>query len=361
MLKIAHAADFHLDSPFSGLGREQAAQRRTEQKALLAELRERADGADLVLLAGDLLDSGVCHAESAEALEDFLNSFTVPVFLAPGNHDYYAPESPYARMTLNENVHLFRSPVPEGIPVPELGVTVWGAAFTAPAMRPLLRGFRAPSDGSMHIMVLHGEVSQSPCDYNPISEESLRESGLRYLALGHRHAFEGLHESGRTAWTYPGCIAGRGFDETGEKGFLMTEIPEEGPVTTTFIPLSGRRYYVLEADLRGFDSSESAVRSVIPPQAARDCCRVTLRGEWPEKPKTQLIAAALRDVCAQLEIRDETRIQKSVWDSAGEDTLRGCFLRILQRKLAGATPEEQQRITEAARFGLAALDYREDL
>ena len=35
MLNIIHGADFHLDSPFSGLSPERAAQRRGEQRDLL--------------------------------------------------------------------------------------------------------------------------------------------------------------------------------------------------------------------------------------------------------------------------------------------------------------------------------------
>ena len=38
MLKVLHGADFHLDSPFSGLTPEQAAARRQEQRELLDRL-----------------------------------------------------------------------------------------------------------------------------------------------------------------------------------------------------------------------------------------------------------------------------------------------------------------------------------
>ena len=110
MLKILHAADFHLDSPFAALSEEQAVLRRKEQRQLLRSLAEAAAGADLVLLPGDLLDSGVCHLETVEALEEFLNSLPGRVFVAPGNHDYYAPESPWDRMELRDNVHIFTSP-----------------------------------------------------------------------------------------------------------------------------------------------------------------------------------------------------------------------------------------------------------
>ena len=43
-----------------------------------------------------------------------------------------------------------------------------------------------------------------------------------------------------------------------------------------------------------------------------------------------------------------------------EDSLRGLFLRNLKQQLAQAqTEEDRQRVTMAARFGLAALDHRD--
>ena len=129
MLKFLHAADFHLDSPFAGLSADQAAQRRREQRRQLRDLSELARDADLVLLAGDLLDSIRAYAETREALEEFFRSIPVPVFVAPGNHDSYIAQSPYRRMELPENVHVFTRREPERVPLPELGCAVWGAAF----------------------------------------------------------------------------------------------------------------------------------------------------------------------------------------------------------------------------------------
>ena len=59
MIRILHAADLHLDSPFEGLPEEKAALRRAEQRELLRELAQlRAEsGAQLVLLPGDIFDS----------------------------------------------------------------------------------------------------------------------------------------------------------------------------------------------------------------------------------------------------------------------------------------------------------------
>ncbi len=358
MLRILHAADFHLDSPFAALSEEQAALRRREQRQLLTDLAGAAADADLVLLPGDLLDSGVCHAETVEALEEFLRSLPCPVFIAPGNHDYYAPESPWNRMDCGANIHIFTDPHPTSVALPELGCTVWGAAFTGPRSAGKLRAFRAPAEG-LQLMLLHGDVGGG-VGYGPVSEEEIAASGLRYLALGHIHACSGLRRSGSTYWAYPGCLMGRGFDETGEKGFLRVEL-SESECRAEFVPLPGRRYEILAVDVTGAESLMSAVEAALPPDAAKHVLRVLLRGQWPEKPKTEALAAALADRCFRLELRDETRLLTDVWLDAGEDTLRGCFLRVLKKKYDAAPEDRKAAITLAARFGLAALDYREDL
>ena len=58
-LKILHAADLHLDSPFEALPAGKAALRRSEQRELLGRLAElsRSEKVGLVLLSGDLLGS----------------------------------------------------------------------------------------------------------------------------------------------------------------------------------------------------------------------------------------------------------------------------------------------------------------
>ena len=68
---------------------------------------------------------------------------------------------------------------------------------------------------------------------------------------------------------------------------------------------------------------------------------------------------ALADRFYALEIRDCTRMAEDVWRRAEEDSLRGLFLRELREKLTGADEAQQRRITQATRFGLAALDHRD--
>ena len=187
-VRILHAADLHLDSPFEALTLAQAAQRRREQRSLLRALPElaQAHGAQIILLAGDLLDSASPYPETAKALAETFAGCGAEVFLAPGNHDYYSAGAPYARLTFPENVHIFRSPRIEAVTLPELGVRVWGAAFTDSRCPGLLRGFSVPKQaGLLDVLCLHGEVGNPASAYDPVSAAELAASGLDYAAFGH--------------------------------------------------------------------------------------------------------------------------------------------------------------------------------
>ena len=58
----------------------------------------------------------------------------------------------------------------------------------------------------------------------------------------------------------------------------------------------------------------------------------------------------------RLELRDDTRLRRDLWDRCGDDTLRGLFLGQLRREYDGADPRRQKEIEQAVRFGLAAMD-----
>ena len=362
MVRIIHAADFHLDSAFSGLPPEKARQRRRESREILDRLtalaRERQ--ADLVLLAGDLFDGERVYPETVERLREALAALACPVFIAPGNHDPFTPRSPYARQTWPENVHIFRGGALEAVELPELGCVVHGAAFTAPERTDqVLAGFTAPADGLVHILCLHGEVNAPASQYGPITREQIAASGLTYLALGHVHQCSGLQRQGDSFWAYPGCPEGRGFDELGDKGVLAGTV-ERGRVSLDFVPLCRRRYHILTADVTGRNPRQ-ALEEAMPATASDDVCRIIFTGETGEAGIDLAgLTGDYRDRFYALELRDQTRVSRDIWDRAGEDSLRGLFLRELRARYDAAEDEaEREKIAAAVRFGLAALEGRD--
>ena len=197
--------------------------------------------------------------------------------------------------------------------------------------------------------------------YGPIGPEEIAASGLTYLALGHIHARSGLRRAGETFWAYPGCPEGRGFDELGDKGCLWITVRDDGGVEEEFVPLARRRYRILEADVSG-PNPAAALAAALPGDGAEDIVRIRLVGESGVEG---LDLAPLEAVAAarfyRAELRDETAVPRDLWDRAGEDTLTGLFLRRMQERLAAAAGDGARADLErAVRFGLAALEHREE-
>lgn len=362
MVKILHAADFHLDSPFLGLGPEQARQRRREARDSVLRLANFAnvEHVDLVLLAGDLFDSAEIYKETAEVLAVALDQIQARVFIAPGNHDYWDPQGPYGTVRWPENVHIFKKKQIEAVELPEKNCVVYGAAFTEPeCSENLLGGFRAPKDGRLHLMVLHGDVD-GPRRYNPIPRGGIAESGLDYLALGHVHTFSKIQKLWSTYWAYPGCPEGRGFDECGPHGVILGTV-DKGNCDLHFVSFARRKYEVLPVDVTA-RAPLTALEEALPKEStASDIYRIVFTGETDERGvDLRAVRQAMEEQFYHLELRDETRLGEDLWKRAEEDSLRGLFLKnLLCRRDEAQTPQERERIDRAARFGLAALDRRD--
>lgn len=357
MLTILHAADLHLDSPFSGLAPELAARRRSEQRLLLDDLARlaRESGADLVLLSGDLLDRRHIYPATLQALHRCLEEMACPVFIAPGNHDPYTPDSVYATRCWPENVHIFKGAV-EKVALPRLSCAVYGAGFTGSHQtRSPLEGFCVEDHELLNLGCFHADLSEGG-HYGPITPGQMAASGLDYLALGHIHSHSGLNNTGGTIWAYPGCPQGRGFDETGEKGVLLLRA-EPGRVEGRFIPLCRHRYESLTVDLTGREAI-TALEELLPPPNTDTACRVTLTGEWAD-PDLPALHARFAPSFAQLTLRDETTLPRSLWARRGEDTLTGAVLELLWQQCQ-AQPENET-LQLAARYALAALEGGEDI
>ena len=359
-MKLLHAADLHLDSAFAGLPEEKAALCRQESRDILRRMVDWANDheADVMLLAGDLFDSDRLYSQTARTLALTLRRFRGRIFLAPGNHDFYAPGSGYSAVEWPENVHIFTSRTPQTVLLPEWNASVTGTAFTtAEEWEPFAGAAFAGSEAAVRLGVVHGEVTRGESKYRAISPAEIGKTDMTYLALGHVHRYGGVQRAGTTAYAYPGCLPGRGFDETGDKGFLFGEVTEKG-ADLDFIPFARRRYLSVTADITDRDPAE-AVRRALGPGCEGDVCRVLLTGARREDFSLGALEEELTGLCAELTFSDETYPEEDIWARCGEDSLRGLFLQELRGRYDEASEEEKKEILLAVRFGLAALDNRD--
>lgn len=354
-MKVLHAADLHLDSAFQRLDYQQAMTRRKELRELPRRIVETAvaEQVDLILLPGDLFDGERVYPETIAALSEAFGSTEIPVVIAPGNHDYVRPGSPYLTAAWPENIHIFTDEQPDCLEFPGLNCVVHGYAFTTPHREDEpLRGFAAPHDGKLHLLCVHGEVGLTG-RYAPISEADLSRSGAAYAALGHIHAGSGLQWAGDTPWAYPGCPEGRGFDELGEKGVLVVTIGDGG-VSARFRALCRRQYRTEFVELDQFDSALGTLPT-------RDLVRIILTGESQRTPDLAALTAKAAQHCFYAEVVDETTLPQNIWAKMDGDNLTGLFLREMRGILDTAPAEERANILLAVRFGLAALEGGEDV
>lgn len=333
MMKILHSADWHLDAPLRSCSPEQADRIRLEMLRIPQRIGElcRAKGCQMILLSGDLFD-GPCSRESLDAVRRALEEAAVPVFIAPGNHDYIWEKSPYLEEVWPENVHIFKHNLMESVVLKELDCRVYGGAFTGAESSGLLEGFQAEGSERWALAVLHGDPSSTQSPYCPVTALQVQESGLDYLALGHIHE-GGSFRAGATLAAWPGCAMGHGFDETGVKGALVVTLGEQ--TEAEFVPLPGIRFYDLKV------RPGEQIASKLPAMGSEDFFRVTLVGQRSPPDLEQLRAGFSH--FPNLILRDRTKPAVDVWANAGEDSLQGTFFRILRD--AGEGQDEQTRRT----------------
>ncbi len=351
MIKILHSADWHLDSPLGLKDPRQAQRLKDELSKIPRKIAAlvKSQGCDLVLLSGDLLD-GKASAATVASLKQALSDMAVPVFIAPGNHDFAGGSSIWATEVFPDNVHIFKQPSIESVALPALNCRIYGAGFTSMDCPGLLQDFKAVQQERYAIGILHGDPTQVSSPYCPITTRQVEDSGLDYLALGHIHKGDSFRR-GKTLCAWPGCPMGRGYDEEGEKGVLLVTLDEDA--TARFIPLDTPRFYDLEA-VAGMDPKE-ALASLLPPVGNADFYRITFTGSCQPFDLDALYDPAFPNLL----LRDRTTAPVDIWSSADLDTFEGMYFHRLKALMEGADEDTQRRIRLAARISREILDGQE--
>ena len=346
MVRIVHTGDMHLDSPFAGLPRGVAQLRKEEQRETFLRVVEAAGAykADILLIAGDMFDSRYVSADTVAFLKEaFARIPETAVFIAPGNHDFLAADSPYLTENFGENVHIFGDSL-SSVAVGD--AVVYGYGFSTRFLKEgILPATRLHEGEKAGILLLHGDVG-TESDYNPIFPSLLEESGLTYAALGHIHSFSGFCRAGETTYAYCGIPEPRHFDEGEKGGFIRGEISAK-EAKLEFVPLSRRQNVTYHVDITGLESIEAVrqkIRGLLSPE---NLYKIVLCGTISATMyiDTALLAKELSSSCLYIKVQDKTAVRTE----EAEDSL-------LERLFAGKLKERTDAIgTKALRLGLEAL------
>jgi DNA repair exonuclease SbcCD nuclease subunit len=243
MVRFIHTADWQLGLKLRYLDAEKAAQLRLLRFQAVRAIANvaRAERADFVLVAGDVLDDNGLGRDSLQQTTDALQAFLgIPVLLLPGNHDAATADSALMRLELPREVQVLIKREPLTI----------GDATIYPC--PLMRRHEMDDPTSwlperqagegIRIAMAHGGVidfAQSADIETPNLIDATRvvAKGFDYLALGDWH---GTFRFGPRVW-YPGAPEATRFKELDPGAVLLVEIDAPGaepkvkriPVTTT--------------------------------------------------------------------------------------------------------------------------------
>lgn len=371
MIKLFHCADIHLDAPFSGTSPSEAHSRRSSLLKRFTDMMDYASDCrvDMVLIPGDLFDSDFVRPDTSKLISDAFEKLKCPVIIAPGNHDPYTPDSIYKTVRFPKNVHIFDSEEITRLDFDDIGISVFGYAFTSKvhAERPLANvsalGF---SDKNINILCAHTDIYSGISPYAPISPEELSASGFAYAALGHVHNQPKLVLYGKTYTAYSGFAEGRGFDECGEGGAWLVTITnaKDTKVTAERVCRGDSRYRVVNIDITGADCDPTST-SMISKQLSDSfgqalhpelSLRIVLSGDiaMDYSPSIQTVSELLHLPCS-VEIKDNTSPLYNSEYLEKDMTVKGEFYRMLAPVIAAGSPEEKRRAALALRYGFAAM------
>ena len=364
--RIVHFADLHLDASFAWAGAASAVarQRRQSLRDVLVRIAAivREVEADALFCGGDLYEHDRVTRDTAEFLRATFRSLDpVPVYVAPGNHDWYGPESVYARNDWSPNVHIFRGPRLAPVPL-RPGLTLWGGAHLAPANTDdFLEGFRVEGPGA-HIALFHGAERSWFAEQGPGKEPHAAFDAGAIEATGLSHAFLGHYHRPRDAerHTYPGNPDPLAFGEDGLRGVVIARVAEDGSLTRERRVVAQTEVHDLVLDVGGCGSSQE-IRDRLRVLAGERSGIVRLTVEGELEPEVDLREDDLRHVLAGTFDAVQVRLGnlRSGYDLGairGEHTVRGAFVSDV---LDSDLPEDEKRRVLIA--GLRALDGRDDL
>ena len=348
-MKILHTGDLHLDSTMeTNFDPELASIRRKELLLTFSRMVDYAadNGVRVFLIAGDLFDTSHPSPDTVQyVMQCMADHPSIDFLCLSGNHT--GSFQPYNPPT---NYKTF--------PRQEFGayrygdVVIWGSENNA-AYHQL-----SPDESDVNIVTLHGEVRDAITDLSIINPKFYQNKHIDYLALGHYHRMrmETLDERGK--WAYCGTPEGRGFDESGEKGFILVDINGK-QVSTVFIPFAKRTIHLISIDLSLIFSQreiEKKVQEQIVGIPKSDIIRITLRGiTAPELNKdVRQLHASVEDQFFFVSVVDESSMVLRLESYEHDVSLRGEFVRTVMR--SGLSQQDLDRII---RCGIQALNGEE--
>ena len=239
-MKFIHCADIHLDSKMeTNLSSGQAKERKKEilntfEKMVAYAAENKIRG---IIIAGDMFDTArITNLTKSRVLNLINKNPQIDCLYLSGNHDESNFISTIEELPNNLKVFNQTWTTFDYGDIKISGVVV--NDNNAPTIYDTLR----LEPNNLNIVVMHGQINQYDVKSKAevVNLTKLKNKSIDYLALGHIHTYEKKPLDQRGVYCYAGCLEGRGFDECGEKGFVLLNI-ENKSIRTEFVSFAKRK------------------------------------------------------------------------------------------------------------------------
>ena len=360
-MKIIHCSDLHLDSKMkSNLDSQKAKERRNEILITYQNMVQYAADNDVkaIIIAGDMFDKKNITMKARNIVLDSINANSQIDFIyLKGNHDEISFIEEIDQIP--ENLKLFNTKKWQTYRYGN--ITISGIEFGE------LNSYEIYSTlilnkNDINKVTLHGK--ESNYDQKDKSEiinlQELKNKNIDYLALGHIHKFKQGKLDNRGIYCYSGCLEGRGFDECGEKGFVLLDIKEDTKtIESKFIPFAGRILYEIHVDVSNTTTTletKTKIDEKLKNIEEKALVKIVLEGkvELDSERDISYLEKQYNQIYYFAKIYDETTLKIDYMSYENDISLKGEFIRLVLSQ--NLTEEEQRKIIVT---GIKALSGEE--
>ena len=360
-MKFVHIADMHFDSPFVNLSEKDIMGdlRRLEQRKVFKKIIEyiKENNIKYFFISGDLYEHKYIKQSTIEYINKLFEEIPeTNIYIAPGNHDPYTKNSYYNKYNWSKNVKIF-GPKVEKIETQD--ANIYGYGFDDFYCSDSgVENIEIEQNEKPNILIIHGNIDGSTIEdmqYNSMSKKMLEEKGFDYVALGHIHKKDYNTEENQKI-VYPGSTISLGFDELGEHGMIVGDV-EKNKLEIQFVKLDDKQFTKRELNVDNIYSKEELIEKINELKIEENnYIEIILIGNRNfEINKYDLIRYISNNNI--IKIKDNTKIAYDLEKLENENTLKGLFIKEMNKKINNAETEEEKEIIEKSiEIGLASLE-----
>ena len=332
-MKIIHCSDLHLDSKMeTHLNKEKAKERKNEILITFERMvyYAKQNNVKIIIIAGDLFDKKNISVKAKKIVKNAIEtSPEIDFIYLKGNHDEagFLEEGESFKNLKTFNNQEWKTYTYEN-------VAISGIEFGEKSNYEIYNSLILEKN-KKNIVVMHGQEVESNVKDKAeiINLKQLKNKNIDYLALGHIHQYKQEKLDNRGIYCYSGCLEGRGFDECGEKGFVLLEIADE-KIHTEFIPFSQRNLYEINVDITGIEKEsqiEEKIKKDLKDISEKSLVKINLVGEVKlgTEIDTNYLTKKIEPYYYFVKIKNKVKIKIDYKDYQYDASLKGEFIRLV--------------------------------